>query len=50
MESKALSSLPLDEWEMSNNTLHLYMQIVGKIRMALFLKTNHCMFIRNLKI
>lgn len=41
MGSKTLPSLPLDAWEASKNTLHLYMQIVGKIRMALFPKTNH---------
>ena len=41
MESKSLPSLPLDEWEASKNTLHLYLQIVGKIRMTLFPKTNH---------
>ena len=41
MESKPLPSLPLDEWEDSKNTLHLYMQIIGKIRMSLFPKTNH---------
>ena len=41
MKSKALPRLPLDEWEMTKNTLQLYMQIVGKIRMALFPKMNH---------
>lgn len=41
MESKSLPSLPLDEWEESKNTLHLYLQIVGKIRMSLFPKINH---------
>lgn len=41
MKSNALPSLPLDEWEASKNTLHLYLQIVGKIRMTLFPKTNH---------
>ena len=41
MESKTLPNLPLDAWEASKNTLHLYMQIVGKIRMTLFPKTNH---------
>lgn len=41
MESKALPNLPLDAWETSKNTLHLYMQIVGKIHMTLFPKMNH---------
>ena len=36
-----LPALPLDAWEDSKNTLHLYLQIVGKIRLALFPKTNH---------
>ncbi len=33
--------LPLEVWESTKNTLHLYIQIVGKIRLALFPKTNH---------
>ena len=41
MVTKTLPKLPLDEWEDSKNTLHLYMQIVGKIRMTLFPKVNH---------
>ena len=41
MESRSLPGLPLDEWENSKNTLHLYLQIIGKIRMSLFPKTNH---------
>jgi len=36
-----LPSLPLDKWEESKNTLHLFMQIVGKVRMALFPRMNH---------
>jgi len=36
-----LPELPLDKWESSKNTLHLFLQIVGKIRMALFPKMNH---------
>jgi len=34
-------SLPIDEWEKTKNTLHLYFQIVGKIRLRLFPKMNH---------
>ena len=33
--------LPLAEWEGTKKTLHLYVQIVGKIRLGLFPKTNH---------
>jgi len=34
-------ALPLEEWEETKNMLHLYIQIIGKIRLALFPKTNH---------
>lgn len=34
-------SLPLEKWEDTKNTLHLYFQIVGKIRLALFPRMNH---------
>ncbi len=33
--------LPIYEWEDTKNTLHLFFQIVGKIRLSLFPKTNH---------
>lgn len=33
--------LPLDEWKKTKQTLHLFVQIVGKIRMALMPKQNH---------
>jgi uncharacterized protein DUF5996 len=33
--------LPIEEWEDTKNTLHLFLQIVGKIRLSLFPKTNH---------
>ena len=33
--------LPIEEWEDTKNTLHLFFQIVGKIRLSLFPKTNH---------
>lgn len=34
-------ALPLEEWEDSKNTLHLFLQIVGKIRLGTFPKKNH---------
>lgn len=36
-----LPNLLVDEWEDSKNTLHLYLQIIGKTRMACFPKQNH---------
>jgi len=36
-----LPRLLIDDWEDSKNTLHLFMQIVGKVRMTLFPKQNH---------
>lgn len=39
--SSELPALPLEAWEESKVTLHLYSQIVGKIRMALHPKLNH---------
>ncbi len=33
--------LPIEEWEDTKNTLHLFLQIVGKIRFGLFPKMNH---------
>lgn len=38
---QALTPLPLANWEDSKITLHLYLQIVGKIRLALYPKMNH---------
>jgi len=37
----ALPRLAIDDWEESKNTFHLFMQIVGKIRLTLFPKQNH---------
>lgn len=34
-------TLPIEEWEDTKNTLHLFLQIVGKIRLALFPRMNH---------
>jgi hypothetical protein len=39
--SETFPSLPLAEWKATKNTLHLYLQIVGKIRLALFPRQNH---------
>jgi hypothetical protein len=36
-----LPSLLLDDWEDTQQTLHLFMQIIGKIRMKLHPKINH---------
>jgi hypothetical protein len=36
-----LPPLPLDEWEDSKDTLHLFVQIVGKVRLRLHPKLNH---------
>lgn len=33
--------LPIDDWEDTKNCLHLFFQIVGKIRLTLFPKRNH---------
>ncbi len=33
--------LPIEEWEGTKNTLHLFFQIVGKVRLTLFPKMNH---------
>jgi len=41
MNNDAFPALPLAEWKDTKNTLHLYLQIVGKIRLALFPRLNH---------
>ena len=41
MNQNAFPALPLAEWKPTKNTLHLYLQIVGKIRLALFPRLNH---------
>ncbi|CAN5366285.1 DUF5996 family protein [soil metagenome] len=33
--------IPLDAWRPTKNTLHLYLQIVGKIRLAMHPRVNH---------
>ena len=37
----SLPPLPLEEWEQTKETLHLWVQIVGKIRMATSPPRNH---------
>jgi Family of unknown function (DUF5996) len=37
----SLPQLPLDEWEETKNTLHLWIQIVGKVRLASTAPRNH---------
>ena len=39
--NKIFPPLPIEEWEDTKNTLHLFFQIVGKIRLTLFPKMNH---------
>lgn len=36
-----LPDLPLEAWEESKETFHLYLQIIGKIRLSLYPKMNH---------
>lgn len=40
-KDKLFPPLPLAEWRATKDTLHLYLQIVGKIRLALFPRLNH---------
>lgn len=40
-DPSALPPLPLEEWEASKITLHMYTQIVGKIRLSLMPPRNH---------
>ena len=41
MVERALPELPLEEWERTKKTLHLYAQIVGKIKLATTAPKNH---------
>jgi hypothetical protein len=41
MDADHWPALPLDEWRDTYRTLHMWTQIVGKIRMALFPPMNH---------
>lgn len=40
-KESAFPPLPLEQWKATKNTLHLYLQIVGKIRLGLFPRQNH---------
>jgi len=40
-KENAFPPLPLEEWKATKNTLHLCLQIVGKIRLKLFPRQNH---------
>lgn len=41
MDTIAFPEIPLDAWRPTKNTLHLYCQIVGKIRLAMHPRLNH---------
>jgi hypothetical protein len=41
MTRSIFPSLPLDAWQPTKDTLHLYLQIVGKVRMNLHPRINH---------
>lgn len=41
MNSEAFPDIPLEAWRPTKNTLHLYCQIVGKIRLAMHPRLNH---------
>jgi hypothetical protein len=39
--SEPFQALPYEEWKPTKNTLHLYLQVVGKIRLVMFPRLNH---------
>lgn len=41
MNISPMQPLPLDEWEPTKVTIHLFAQIIGKVRMALMPRRNH---------
>jgi hypothetical protein len=41
MDESAWPDLTLSHWEATRDTLHLWTQIVGKIRLGLMPMTNH---------
>src|SRR5205809_7474336 len=41
MSEITFPGIPLDAWRPTKNTLHLYCQIVGKIRLAMHPRLNH---------
>lgn len=40
-DRSCLAALPVMEWQDTRDTLHMWSQVVGKIRMALATATNH---------
>ncbi|MBC7900862.1 MAG: hypothetical protein H7070_12515 [Saprospiraceae bacterium] len=40
-DKNAFPELPLENWKATKNTLHLYAQIIGKIRLAMHPRINH---------
>src|SRR6187551_3922559 len=41
MGTESFPEIPLEAWRPTKNTLHLYCQIVGKIRLAMHPRLNH---------
>ena len=41
LEGEPFPPLPLEQWKRTKNTLHLYLQIVGKIRLVMHPRLNH---------
>jgi hypothetical protein len=41
MHQENFPALPLEDWKPTKKTLHLYLQVVGKIRLKLFPRLNH---------
>ncbi len=41
MTSEIFPAMPLDNWRATKNTFHLYLQIIGKIRLAMHPRLNH---------
>lgn len=41
MSDNTFLEIPLEAWRQTKNTLHLYLQIVGKIRLAMHPRINH---------
>jgi len=42
MDAKIPPGIPIAEWQDTKTTLHLFAQIVGKIRLTLHPSLNHC--------
>ena len=45
MNNNLFPDLPLEKWEDTKKTIHLYFQIIGKIRLAMMPKKNHWWYI-----